>query len=82
MTEQQAARPRRVTVAGVMAAAACALLVVTLFDSMARVRSAEMRNAVVAFLQEPAAAGLQLGVDGVLDLLRAVVLIYLSDALF
>lgn len=75
MTEQQAARPRRVTVAGVMAAAACALLVVTLFDSMARVRSAEMRNAVVAFLQEPAAAGLQLGVDGVLDLLRAVVLI-------
>jgi hypothetical protein len=75
MAEQQDARPRRVTVAGVMAAAACALLVATLFDSMARVRSAEMRDAVVAFLQEPAGAGLQLGVDGVLGLLRAVVLI-------
>lgn len=75
MSEQQTARPRRVTVAGVMAAAACALLVVTLFDSMARVRSAEMRDTVDAFLRQPPGAGLQLGVDGVLDLLRAVVLV-------
>jgi hypothetical protein len=75
MSEQQAARPRRVTVAGVMAAAACALLVVTLFDSMARVRSAAMRDAVDAFLRESPGAGLQVDVDGVLGLLRAVVLV-------
>src|SRR3954451_19173789 len=75
MSEQKPARPRRVTVAGLMAAAACALLVVTLFDSMARVRSADMRDAVDAFLRESPGAGLQVGVDGVLDLLRAVVLI-------
>jgi hypothetical protein len=79
MSGEQAARPRRVTVAGVMAAAACALLVVTLFESMARVRSAEMRDSVDAFLRESPGAGLQLDVDGVLDLLRAVVL--LSGAL-
>src|SRR4051794_366236 len=75
MSEQKPARPRRVPVAGLMAAAACALLVVTLFDSMARVRSAEMRDTVDAFLRESPGAGLQVGVDGVLELLRAVVLI-------
>jgi hypothetical protein len=80
MTEQRAlTRPRRVTVAGVMAAAACVLLVFTLFDSMARVRSAEMRDSIDSFLREPPGAGLQLGVEAVLDLLRGVVL--LSGAL-
>jgi hypothetical protein len=80
MTEQQVGhRPRRVTVAAVMAAAACALLVVSLFDSMARVRSAETRNEISEFLRQPPGAGLELGVDSVVDVLRGVVL--LSGAL-
>ena len=37
--QRAGARPRQVTIAGVMATAACLLLVVSLFDSMAMVRS-------------------------------------------
>ena len=69
------ARPRQVTVAGVTAAAACLLLVVSLFDSMATVRSADMRGRVAKFLATPPGDGLGLSTDAVIDLLRAVVLV-------
>jgi hypothetical protein len=69
------ARPRQVTVAGVTAAAACLLLVVSLFDSMATVRSADMRDRVASFLSTPPGDGLGLSADAVVDLLRAVVLV-------
>jgi hypothetical protein len=69
------ARPRQVTVAGVTAAAACLLLVVSLFDSMATVRSADMRGRVAKFLATPPGDGLGMSTDTVIDLLRAVVLV-------
>ncbi|MEO5708437.1 MAG: hypothetical protein ABIQ59_01250 [Nocardioidaceae bacterium] len=68
------ARPRQVTVGGVMAAAACALLVVTLFDSMSTVRSADMRDQIADRLSRAPASGLGLDVDQVVALLRGVVL--------
>lgn len=69
-----AARPRQVTVAGVMATTACVLLVITLFDSMATVRSADMREQIADRLSRAPADGLGLDVAGVVDLLRGVVL--------
>lgn len=68
------ARPRQVTVAGVMAAAACVLLVVTLFDSMATVRSADMRGQIADRLSRAPASGLGLDVDQVVALIRGLVL--------
>jgi hypothetical protein len=68
------ARPRQVTLAGVMATVACALLVVGLFDAMARLGSAETQQSVRAFLATGAGSRLGLGVDGVTGLLRGVVL--------
>ena len=68
------ARPRQVTVAGVMATAACLLLVVTLFDAMAQVRSTEMRDSIEDFLGKPPGDGLGVGVSAMVDVLRAMVL--------
>ena len=80
MSEPEAsARPRQVTVAGVMATGGCLLLVFTLFDSMAQVRSTEMRDSIAAFLAKPPGDGLGLSVDRAVDLVRGVVL--LSGAL-
>ena len=67
-------RPRQVTVAGVMAATACVLLVVTLFDSMSTVQSADMRDQIAAQLSRSPANGLGLDVAEVVNLLRGVVL--------
>ena len=57
-----------------MATAACVLLVITLFDSMATVRSADMREQIADRLSRAPADGLGLDVAGVVDLLRGVVL--------
>lgn len=70
-------RPRQVTVAAVVAAAACGLLVVSLFDAMDRVRSADMRSAVADALAQQGDLGLS--VSDVVGLLRGVV--FLSAAL-
>ena len=67
-------RPRQVTIAGVMAATACVLLVVTLFDSMSTVQSADMRDQIATQLSRSPANGLGLGVAEVVNLLRGVVL--------
>ncbi len=68
------ARPRQVTIAGVMATAACLLLVFTLFDAMAHVRSADMRASIDDFLRTPPGDGLGLDASTVVGLLRGVVL--------
>ncbi len=73
------ARPRQVTVAGVMVVVACLLLVLTLFEAMAGVRSADTRKGIVEFLAKPPGDGLSLTVDGVIELLRGLLL--LSGAL-
>ncbi len=73
------ARPRQVTVAGVMAAVACVLLVIGLFDAMSDIRSTETQDSVEEFLSSAPGDRLGLDVDGVVDVLRGVVL--LSGAL-
>jgi len=69
------ARPRQVTIAGVMATAACLLLVVSLFDSMAMVRSADVRKRIADQLSRPPGNGLGLDPAAVVEMLRALVLV-------
>ena len=71
---QTPARPRQATVAGVMVVLACLLLVITLFDAMAGVRSADTRQGIVEFLGKPPGDGLSLTVEGVVELLRGLLL--------
>lgn len=68
------ARPRQVTIAGVMATVACVLLVVALFDAMAAVGSTETQQSVRDFLATGPGGSLGLGVDGVTGILRGLVL--------
>lgn len=70
-------RPRKVTYAGWMAAVACALVVLSLFDSMARLRSVETQQAVRDALARGGWTGVD--VDQVLSVMHALVL--LSGAL-
>lgn len=75
MSEQNApARPRQVTVAGVMGVLGSVLLVVSLFDTMGRLRSVEMREAVRDVLAEPPGNGLGVSLGTALDVLHGVVL--------
>ncbi|MEP7089001.1 MAG: hypothetical protein ABI776_02745 [Nocardioidaceae bacterium] len=69
------ARPRQATVGGVMATIACLLLIFTLFDAMSRIRSSDTRDKVREVLSSPPGSSLGLGVDGVLDVMRGVVLL-------
>lgn len=62
-----------------MAAVACLLLVVSLFDAMTQIRSTETRGSVRELLSQPPGSGLGLDVEGVIGILRGVVL--LSGAL-
>src|SRR6476619_3605253 len=73
--ERAGARPRQVTIAGVMATAACLLLVVSLFDSMATVRSADVRKRIAEELSRPPGNGLGLDPAAVVEMLRALVLV-------
>ena len=68
------ARPRQVTLSAAVAIASCAVLVLTLFDTMARVRSADMRDSVRNFLTKPPGDWLGVDTDQVLGLLRLLVL--------
>ena len=72
MTEPKAgARPSQVTMAAGTAAVGSALLVLTLFDSISRLRSVEMRESITKFLSSPPGSGLGLSVTDAVDLLRA-----------
>jgi hypothetical protein len=71
-------RPTQVTVAGVVAAGACALLVVTLFNAQSRLRSAEVHDSLAEALARQG-RGVGLSVEDVLGVLRGVV--FLSAAL-
>ena len=57
-----------------MVVVACLLLVLTLFEAMAGVRSADTRKGIVEFLAKPPGDGLSLTVDGVIELLRGLLL--------
>lgn len=71
-TGEPAKRPRQVTAAAVVAAVACGLLVASLFDAMASVRSVETQDAVRAFLDRQ--SGLGISVANVIVFLRGLVL--------
>src|SRR6476620_12457830 len=73
--ERVGARPRQVTIAGVMATAACLLLVVSLFDSMATMRSAEVCRRIAEELSRPPGNGLGLDPAAVVETLRVLVLV-------
>ncbi len=68
------ARPRQVTIAGVMATVACVLLVVALFDAMSAMGSEETQKSVQSFLDTGPGGSLGLGADRVTDILRGLVL--------
>jgi hypothetical protein len=70
-------RPRQVLVSGVVAAAACGLLVVTLFDALTRMRSTETRQSVADSLAKHNDLGLS--VADVLGVMRGVT--FVSGAL-
>jgi hypothetical protein len=72
--QKKLARPRQVTTAGVMRVAGSALLVLSLFDALQRLRSVEMRAAVDKFLAEPPGDGLGVSTGWVLDALHVLVL--------
>jgi hypothetical protein len=58
-----------------MSTVACVLLVFSLFDAMTQIHSTETQQSVQKFLSSGPGSGLGLHVDGVIDLLRAVVLL-------
>lgn len=72
--QKQLARPRQVTTAGVMGVVGSALVVLSLFDALQRLRSVEMRAAVDKFLAEPPGDGLGVSTAWVLDALHGLVL--------
>lgn len=68
-------RPRQVTTAAVLGLASCVLLVLSLFDTMERIRSIEMREAIEQFLAKPPGSTLGLTADGVGEFLHGLVLL-------
>jgi hypothetical protein len=74
-TGRAPARPRQVTLAGVMSTVACVLLVFSLFNAMTQIHSTETQQSVQQFLSSGPGSSLGLGVDGVIAFLRAVVLL-------
>ncbi len=68
-------RPRQVTLGGLLALTGCVLLVFSMLDSMARVRSVEMRESVERVLTTPPGDGLGISIETVLGLLRGTVLL-------
>lgn len=76
MSEQKSyPRPRQVTTAGILGAVGGTLLVLSLFDSVSRLRTVETRDAVEEFLAEPPGDGLGVSVAWVLDALHVVMLV-------
>jgi len=69
-----APRPRPVTVAGVVAASTCGLLVLILFGTQSQLRSVEVRQSITDTLQHRDLVGL-VSVEQVLAVMRAIVLL-------
>jgi hypothetical protein len=72
-------RPTRVTFASVLGTAGCALLVLSLFDTMARLQGTDTREEIADTLADPPFQGSGLSVDQVVEALR--VLGYVAGAL-
>src|SRR5690242_17082934 len=68
-------RPRQVTFGGIASATASGLLVLVLFDQMARVRSLETRQALSDSLSRPPWQGMGVDVGQAVDALRVLMLV-------
>ena len=68
-------RPREVTTAAVLGLAGCVLLVISLFDAMATLRSIEMREAIEQFLTDPLGRGMGIDAAWVTSALHGLVLV-------
>lgn len=66
------ARPSKVTLGASLGAAACFVLIFTLFDTLGRLRGVEMRSDVEEQLAEPPFDTLDVSVDQLLSVMRAV----------
>jgi hypothetical protein len=75
MSETKLIRPNQVTMAGWMIMVGSVIVVLTVFDQVAGLRSVEVREGVEKFLSEPPGKGLGLTVDGTLGIIRALLLI-------
>lgn len=75
MSEQQnRTRPSQVTMAGWMALMGSVFLVLTLFESIGRLRTVEFRDEVDEFLSTPPGSGLGLDIPQVVEILRWLML--------
>lgn len=68
-------RPREVTTAAVLGLVGCVLLVISLFDAMATLRSIEMREAIEQFLTDPLGRGMGIDAAWVTSALHGLVLV-------
>jgi hypothetical protein len=75
MPEKTAPRPTQVTVAAWLVMSGSVVVVLTAFDQVAGLRSAETREAVEEFLGTPLGERLGLGVQGTLSLMRVLTMI-------
>jgi len=75
MSETKLIRPNQVTMAGWMIMVGSVIVVLTVFDQVAGLRSVEVREGVEKFLSEPPGEGLGLTVDGTLGIIKALLLI-------
>lgn len=77
MSEQSATpvRPRQVTMAVVMSVVGSVLLVVSLFETLGRLRTADMRASIDSFLTTPPGDGLGLETAQVVEGMRILVLV-------
>jgi hypothetical protein len=72
VTDPTPTRPRQVTMAAWLILVGSAVVVVLVFDRLAGLHTLETRQSVEAFLSEPPGSDLDLGVGGVLSLIRTV----------
>src|SRR4051794_22205787 len=70
--ETTAPRPRQVTFASYLVIASSVLLVLSVFERLAGLRSLESRDAVERFVSQPPGSDLGVGVEAVLDIVRTV----------
>jgi len=75
MSETKPIRPSQVTMAAWMIMVGSVIVVVTVFDQVAALRSVAMREAIEKFLSEPPGDGLGLTVDGTRTILKALSLV-------
>ena len=75
MSETKLIRPSQVTMAGWMIMVGSVIVVVTVFDQVAGLRSVAMREAIEKFLSEPPGNGLGLTVDGARTILKSLSLV-------